>query len=126
MTTMQTVPGWEAHEHYVQDLLGLDSTPASGSQFNDPGDAVDHRHPRLSRFPILADAKYTEKGSYSVAHHWMVKQVDRATELGKRFILPIRFWPRGAQHPDDYVVLTLDDFAELMELATTRSCSGCA
>jgi hypothetical protein len=112
-------PGWEAHEQAIQHLLGLDSTPASGSQFYAPGDAVDNRHPRHSSFALLADAKYTEKGSFALNHHFLVEQVERATELGKRFILPLRFWPKGAYHPDDYVVSTLDDFAELVEARRT-------
>ena len=40
----------------------------------------------------------------------------KAQEFGKRFIMPIRFWPRGQQGPHDYVLLSLDDFAELLSL----------
>jgi hypothetical protein len=32
--------------------------------------------------------------------------------------MPVRF--DGGPHPDDYVVLGLDDFAELLELARAR------
>lgn len=107
--------GWRAHEKHVQDLLGLDSTPGSGNQFYAPGDAVDNRHPGESNFAILADAKCTERGSYSLNHHFLVQQTDRAVELGKRFVMPVRF--DGGSRPDDYVVLGLDDFAELLEMA---------
>jgi hypothetical protein len=112
-------PGWQAHEKHVQDLLELDSTPGSGNQFYAPGDAVDNRHQQQSSFAVLADCKYTEKGSFSVNHHFMAQQTDRATEAGKRFVMPIRFFHRGARHPDDYVVLGLDDFAELLTKART-------
>lgn len=107
--------GWEEHEKAIQRLLGLDSTIASGAKFHDPGDAVDHRHPSESDFRILADAKYTEKGSYSVNLKFLRQMTDKAMELGKRFILPIRMWPNTEQLPHDYVVVTLDDFAELLE-----------
>jgi hypothetical protein len=110
--------GWKAHEKHIQKLLGLDSTPGSGNQFYAPGDAVDNRHASQCVFPILADAKCTDKGSFSLNHHFMVQQTDRATELGKRFVMPVRF--DGGPHPDDYVVLGLDDFAELLELARAR------
>lgn len=118
MTLTRHQPGWQAHEKHVQELLGLDSTPGSGNQFNAPGDAVDHRHPRESSFPVLADCKYTEKGSYSVNHHFMAQQSDAAAAIGRRFVMPIRFYHRGALAPDDYVVMGLDDFAELLERAS--------
>lgn len=107
------VPAWQAFEHDIQGMLGLSSTPASGSQWNAPGDAVDNEHG--SWFAVLADAKCTEKSSYSISARFMRQGVAAAAELGKRFILPVRFRGRGA--PQDYVVLTLDDFAELLEKA---------
>ena len=107
--------GWEEHEKVIQRALNLDSTIASGAKFHDPGDAVDHRHPSESDFRILADAKYTEKGSYSVNLKFLRQMTDKAMELGKRFILPIRLWPNTEQLPHDYVVVSLDDFAELLE-----------
>jgi len=111
------LPGWKAHEAHIQDLLGLDSTPASGAKWQAVGDAVDNRHPSETVFPLIADAKCTEQKSFSLRAADLGSWVDRAQELGKRFIMPIRFWPRGAYGPRDYVVLTLDDFAELLEMA---------
>lgn len=107
--------GWQEHEAYIQKILGLDSTVASGAKFHDPGDAVDHRHPSESDFRIMADAKFTEKGSYSVSLKFLRQMTDKAMEVGKRFILPIRLWPNTEQLPHDYVVVSLDDFAELLE-----------
>lgn len=106
--------GWEAHERHVQRVLGLDSTIASGSKFHDIGDAVDRRHPNESDFRILADAKYTEKGSYSLSLKFLSQMADKATALGKRFLLPVRFWPATEKIPHDYVVISLDDFTELL------------
>ena len=63
----------------------------------------------------MADAKFTEKGSYSVNLKFLRQMTDKAMEVGKRFILPIRLWPNTEQLPHDYVVVSLDDFAELLE-----------
>lgn len=109
--------GWQEHEAHIQKVLGLDSTVASGAKFHDIGDAVDRSHPSESDFRLLADAKYTEKGSYSVNLKFLRQMTDKAVELGKRFILPIRLWPTTEQLPHDYVVVSLDDFAELLEKA---------
>ena len=87
--------GWEAHERHVQDVLGLDSTAASGAKFHDIGDAVDRRHPSESDFRLLADAKYTEKGSYSLNAKFLRQMTDKSAALGRRFVLPVRFWPVG-------------------------------
>jgi hypothetical protein len=112
--------GWEIHEAYIQELLGLDSTPASGAKWQAPGDAVDNHHPSDTVFPLLADAKFTESQSYSVSAKFMRQQTAQAAEAGKRFILPLRFWPRGQRQPEDYVVLSLEDFHELLEMARER------
>lgn len=106
--------GWEAHERHVQDVLGLDSTAASGAKFHDIGDAVDRRHPSESDFRLLADAKYTERGSYSLNAKFLRQMSDKAAALGRRFVLPVRFWPVGSPAPEDYVVVGLGDFAELV------------
>lgn len=103
--------GWEAHERYVADLLGLELTAASGATFRDPGDAVDRRR---GDFPLLADCKFTEKRSFSVAGKIMSQWQERAALAGKRFVLPVRLWPVNDPRPRDYAVLGLDDFAELM------------
>jgi hypothetical protein len=108
-------PGWLEWEQHIQEILGLDSTPASGAKWQAPGDAVDNHHPSDTVFPLLADAKFTESQSYSVSAKFMRQQTTQAAEAGKRFILPLRFWPRGQRQPEDYVVLGLNDFAELME-----------
>lgn len=57
----------------------------------------------------------TEKASYSVNLKFLRQMTDKAMELGKRFILPVRLWPNTESLPHDYVVVSLDDFAELLE-----------
>lgn len=107
--------GWKAHESYVARLLGLDQTSASGSQWHDPGDSVDRSHPSLNDFALVVDCKCTGTASYSLKrqmlHDWCLK----AHEMGKRFALPIRFEER--ERDSDYILLRLDDFAELLERA---------
>ena len=106
---------WERHEYDVQQLLGLASTIGSGNKWHDISDGT-VKDQYSGPFLLMVDAKSTIKGSYSVNAKFMRSWVDKAVELGKRFALPIRFLkPNG--HHEDYIVLTLDDFAELMQLA---------
>ena len=108
-------PAWARWEAYVQHLLGLDSTIASGGKWYDISDGVD-RDRYGSSFQLIIDAKATEKGSYSVTRKFMAQWRLKAEMMGKRFAVPIRFVsPHGMN--DDYVVLGLDDFAELLEMA---------
>jgi len=108
-------PLWKTFERYVQQLLRLDSTPGSGNQFYARGDAVDTRHPAQTAVPMLADCKCTEKGSFSLNHAFLLAESERADYLGQRFVIPIRFITGSAV--DDYIVLRLNDFAELLDLA---------
>jgi len=111
------IPTWEQWERDLQERLGLDSTPASGARWQAPGDAVDNSHPQDSSFALLLDAKLTEKISYSIGRKFWNQWQAKAAEAGKRFIMPIRMWPRGEAKPTDVVVVGLDDFVELVEMA---------
>ena len=106
-------PGWSQWEADIQQLLGLDATVCSGNQFNDIGDATSNDSPRDSSFRLLVDCKYTEHMSWSLRAKEVGQWMDRAMEAGKRGMMAVRLWPRGALLPRDYVVLTADDFAEL-------------
>ena len=102
---------FEVHESHVCELLDLDATIASGARWHDLGDGVERN--AYSVWPIMFDAKCTVQKSYSVRRDWMRQQVRRAVASGKRFLLPVRFVDEHGQH-DDYVVMPLDDFAELL------------
>lgn len=104
---------WQRHERELQEALGLNSTIASGNQFNDPGDGSTG-HNRLNPIPIIIDCKCTEKKSYSLNSEMLSEWLQRAAELGKMFMLPVRF---VNSDPQDYVVLQLDDLLLLLELA---------
>lgn len=106
---------WEQWEHHVQEVLGLSSTPASGAKWQAPGDAVDTGYDTI--FPLIVDAKTTKNHSYSITRKFWEQWSVKAAEDGKRFIAAIRLWPRGARTPTDMVVIGLDDFAELLQLA---------
>jgi len=108
------IQSWKQHEKDIQEILGLDSTICSGNKFHDPGDAVDND--RESIFPIVAECKFTEGKSFSVSSKALSQWADKAAEMGKRFIMPVRLSPRGS-NPQDYVVIGLHDFAELLEMA---------
>jgi hypothetical protein len=110
--------GWQTHEEDVQRLLGLDSTICSGNKFYDPGDGVDRSHPDQNPFALIIDAKCTVAKSYSVRAEFLKEWEEKAATLGKRFAMPIRFDAPGGKK--DYILLTLNDFAELLEMARDR------
>ena len=112
---------FEKHEKDLQDLLRLDSTSGSGSQWHDISDGTTRDQYDGSPFRLMIDGKSTIKGSYSVTRKFMASWVDQAETLGKRFALPIRFLNAPGDHspPDDYIVLKLDDFVELLDIART-------
>lgn len=109
---MKHAIGWVAFEQHVNSLLGLDRTIASGNKWHDVGDGVDRSR---GDFAIQTDAKYTEAGSFYLNAAKMYQWCQRAQGLGKRFVLAVRFMPKWADRPEDYVILRLDDFTELME-----------
>ena len=109
--------GWQAHEEYVQNLLNLDSTICSGNKFYDPGDGVDRSHPSENSFALIVDAKCTTAKSFSVKSEFLREWKEKAAMLGKRFAMPIRFESPLSAEKHDYILLTLDDFAELLEIS---------
>lgn len=112
---MRTPLGWAAFENYVNGLLGLSATVASGSQAHDPGDGVDRRHHHQTGYPLMVDAKYSEQKSFSVNGKLMRQYVRRATEAGKCFALPVRLMDMRTKQADDYVVVPLQDYVMLLE-----------
>lgn len=106
--------GWEAHERDLQERLGLDATICSGNQFYDSGDAVDNDG--SSCWPLWVDGKYTAAKSYSIKRDEIDSLRRRAELLGKRFLLAIRFFDvRSPRLCADYVVLTLEDYEEMLK-----------
>lgn len=113
---MRQTLGWDSWESYVNRVLGLEATLASGSQAHDPGDGVDRRHHTETDYAIMADAKYTERKSFSVSAKLMGQYVQRAAEFGKRFVLPVRLVDSGTKEVHDYIVVPLQDYVALLEV----------
>lgn len=113
-------PTWEYWENEVNEALGLSSTAGSGSQAHDPGDGTDRRHHTLTDYAIQADAKYTERTSFSLNSKLLGQWCERAAAQGKRFILPVRYWHRGTIAPHDYVVVPWQDYLMLVEVYRER------
>lgn len=107
--------GWAAWEAYVNRLLGLAPTAASGSQAHDPGDGVDRRHHSETNYALMVDAKYTERKSFSISAKLMSQYVRRAAEAGKSFVLPVRLADIVTHQVHDYVVVPLQDYVALLE-----------
>lgn len=108
---------WERFEQYCNELLELDGTVSSGSQWHDKGDGTNRDMYDDNPFRLLVDAKTTVRGSYSVSAKEMDKWTRIGVEAGKRFVLTIRFLRSNSRKQADYAVIGLDDFAELLMLA---------
>lgn len=107
--------GWAAFEAYINRVLGLSATVASGSQDHDPGDGVDRRHPSETDYALMVDAKYTEQKSFSVNAKLLSQYVRRAAEAGKSFVLPVRLVDKSTKEVHDFVVVPLQDYVMLLE-----------
>ena len=110
----------------MAERLGLRRTISSGNKHFDPGDAVSTD--RNDPFPLYADAKCTSANSFSLKAYELRQFTERAIEVGRRFIMPIRFWSPGSQH-EDYVVIGFNDFQDLIEryremVVSQRLCCG--
>lgn len=114
---MSKIPMWEKFEHYIQDLLKLDSTINSGNQWHDVGDAVSRGHYTEEPLRFVADCKFTEQKGFRLEQKFLDKWILKGLELGRIFILPIRFFDKETHQQSDYVVLALHDFHTLVDLA---------
>lgn len=105
----------------MASILGLHLTASSGNRFYDPGDAVTRGLD--SEYPIYAEAKYTEHASFTLKLREVRQAHYRAEELGKRFVMPIRIWPKATTEdlagPGDYALIPLSDLAELIDRMST-------
>lgn len=113
---------WQSWEQEVARTLQLDTTISSGNRFHDTGDAVTRG--RDKPFPLWADAKWTEKKSFSLKLKDLSDYTTRAFEQCKTMIMPIRFWSRERQRSADFVVLSFHDFVELYEKAISNGISS--
>lgn len=105
-------PKWQDWEEEIQHRLGLSATICSGNQFQDPGDATD----KDVNIPhkLLVDCKYTENKSFSLKSDTLKQWGMIGMLRGKIAIHAIRF---QNDLDNDWVVLSLNDFEELLEQA---------
>lgn len=113
---------WQKAESDIRERLGLEGTSGSGNKWYDIGDSVDHSHFTEVVFPLLVESKATRHKSYSIVREYVQDYWERSVMRGKRFLLHTQFQEEvgsGVEDPQrDWVTLTLDDFAELYELAS--------
>jgi len=106
---------FQDHEKYVQDILGLDATVASGRLFTDPGDGVSREHYLDQRYRLYAEAKSTSHKMFTIKRDIIAQYARRAVENGKMFCMPIRFIQESGAA--DYVLLRLIDFSDILASA---------
>jgi hypothetical protein len=111
-------PAWKQWEEEVQHRLGLSATVSSGNQFQDPGDAADksdvpHR--------LVVECKYTDRRSFTLRADKLASWLTTGILRGKMAIYAIKFGNRPKDTACEYVVLSLDDFEELLEKARMYS-----
>jgi hypothetical protein len=108
----------DKHEDDLLARFGGRKTRGSGNQFNNQ---LDVRMERGRHTPIAFgfDGKSTQRASMSVSIGGWEKLLDQAHDL--RPAMPLRFYGPDNTLPvrHDLVVLRLDDFAEVLELANT-------
>ena len=104
----------DAHEKHLVEMFGGRRTPGSGNQFNNPMDG------RLNRYTddlaFAWDGKSTLFQSITVTREMWEKAKEQA--LGERPMLALRWYAtERLSVAQDLVVVDINDFAELLELA---------
>jgi len=105
------------HEDDLVAVLGGYRTRGSGSQWRDQ---MDGRHNRMTRqFAFAWDGKATLGKSVGVTREMWAKAVEQAG--GERPLLALRWYDNERLDVgDDLVVLSLHDFAELLEMVNAQ------
>lgn len=111
-------PAWEQFERKVQELLDLRPVPGSGNQWHDISDGVSRPE---DPYKLMVDCKYTQRPNYGLLAPFLEQWLDKATELGYHFAMPVHM-EGGRPRTKEWVVVPLDDYAELVDaIRTLRS-----
>jgi len=103
----------DAHEKYLANLIDGVRMPGSGNQWARQTDA---RNKRYTSWPFAVDGKSTFGKSIGVSRSMWDKVVEQAN--GERPLLALRFYAdERLTVAEDLVVMSADDFAELLEAA---------
>lgn len=113
-------PDWQSHELEVSELLGIDQTVSSGNKFYDISDAVTREHVLDDSVQFMADMKATIRKTFRVDRDFVHEYRERAILRGKTFLMPIRFENLETKYREDWVLLHVNDFSELLGLDTKR------
>lgn len=103
---------WERFESQANELLGLEGTAASGATWKDKGDGST-RDNYNEKWPLMVDAKTTEKGSFPLKAKFLDDMRKIAIQDGKTFALPIKFLEE--EKLPAWVVVPLEDYAYLVD-----------
>lgn len=103
---------WEVWESRVNERLGLNGTTASGATWKDKGDGST-RDNYNEVWPLMVDAKTTERGSFSVKAQFVEDMHKVAKQDGKTFAMPIKFLQE--EHQPEWVVVPFEDYAYLVD-----------
>jgi hypothetical protein len=104
----------DAHERRMAEALGGRQTRGSGNQAHDQ---MDGKHTRLGhRFAFAWDGKSTLGKSIGVSREMWRKAVEQSAD--RRPMLGLCFYDdERLRHHTDLVVVTMEDFVELLEAA---------
>lgn len=107
----------DAHEAYVAKLLRTVRSPGSGNSFSKQMDG--RQDTNLATYAFAFDCKATMAASQSISIDMWQKAVDQAHDEWP--CIPLRFYrdDRLAKTVD-LVVLSFDDFVELLEAANAK------
>lgn len=103
---------WERWERIVNERLALEGTAASGATWKDKGDGAT-RDNYSEPWPLIADAKTTQKGSFSVKAKFVEDMYRTAKQNGKTFVMPVKFLQEEKQPA--WAVVPFEDYAYLVE-----------
>lgn len=107
------------HEEHVIEMLGGHHSKASGNQWHD---AADGKHGKYDEFSFGWDCKCALPGtkSISITRDDLTKITEQAR--GRRPAMPLRWYDSERGHVAfDFILVQLDDFAEMRSLIVEES-----
>lgn len=113
---MTDFPDWQSHEKEVAELLGIDQTVTSGNKFYDISDATTREHVLDNKIQLLSDMKSTIRKTFRMDREFLKEYRERAMIRGKIFVMPVRFENQDTKETEDWIVLQINDFSELLGL----------
>lgn len=122
----KTLTKSQQFERDTQRVLGLRPTISSGNKWHDPSDGKHAENHQDVPYRLMVDCKQTDHRGFILYWTVLAGWWRKATQLGHKFALPVRFSKVRGEEPTDWVVVPLDDYAELVHTMrrVTRDYSG--